>query len=308
MKILITGASGLIGRALSHALTQKGHELYALVRKPKQENLFFKETFVWNAEDHPNPEWIQAFKDNGPYDALIHLAGESVANHRWTPPYKKKIYESRVHGTRHLLSLFREPFCPKVILSASAVGFYGDKGETLLTEDSPAGLGFLSQVCEDWEHTVFDCPLRCRKVVFRIGAVLSKDGGILKKLFPIFSWGLGSVLGSGQQWMSWIHIEDLVNLFLDALQNPEYSGAINACTPHPVTNQEFTRELARSLHKKALFKAPAFVLKLLVGELSELFLSSQRVIPARATALGFQFKAPQLSNALKKEVERRNRS
>lgn len=232
-------------------------------------------------------------------DAVIHLAGEPVAQ-RWTPEVKEKIRTSRVDGTRRLVealsSLSRRP---QVLVSASAIGIYGSRGDDLLTENSSPGEGFLAEVCKAWEgESALAESLGIRVAQIRIGVVLGKEGGALAKMLPGFRAGLAGRLGSGQQWMSWIHLEDLVDLLVFALDHATARGPLNGTAPNPVRNIEFTKELARVLHRPALIPAPAFAIKLVLGEMAEVALESQRVLPKATEAAGFGFRFSMLRDAL----------
>jgi uncharacterized protein (TIGR01777 family) len=273
MKIAITGASGFIGRRLLEAMND--HELTALQRGA------------------PAPEGAEA---------VIHLAGEPVAQ-RWTAAAKDRIRESRVGGTRRLVDSFgRLQPPPRVLICASAIGYYGSRGDEVLTEDAAPGSGFLSEVCVAWEREADRArALGIRVVKFRTAMVLGPSGGALAKMLPAFRFGLGGPLGDGRQWMSWIHREDLINLIRYAVEQP-ISGAVNACAPEPVTNAEFTRVLARAVRRPAVLRMPAFGLRLLFGEMAEMLLDSQRVIPAAAQNAGFSFVYNELEPALRNVV------
>jgi uncharacterized protein (TIGR01777 family) len=234
-------------------------------------------------------------------DAVIHLAGEPIAQ-RWTEAAKKRIYDSRVEGTRQLVNgLSAQSNRPRVLVCASAVGIYGSRGDEILTEKSPPGAGFLPRVAIGWEESARTGEaLGIRVISLRFGMLLG-HGGALAKLLPPFRLGAGGRLGSGRQWMSWIHIDDAVSLILFAIENTAGAalrGSVNATAPHPVTNDEFTRRLAAALHRPAIFPVPAFALKLAFGEMSEVLLDSQRVLPTAAQAAGFHFQYPELAAAL----------
>ena len=270
VNVAITGASGLIGKALRERLASNGHTAVAIARGALP----------------------------GECDAVVHLAGEPVAQ-RWTEEAKKRIHDSRVDGTRQLVNaLSAQSKRPRVLVCASAVGYYGSRGDQILTEASSAGSDFLARVVLDWEEASQTAEsLGIRVVRLRFGAVLG-PGGALAKLLPLFRFGLGGKLGSGRQWMAWIHIADAVNLILFALDYGAIRGAINATAPHPVTNEEFTNRLAIALHRPAIFPVPAFALKLALGEMSEMLLASQRVLPTVAKSAGFRFQYPDLHGAL----------
>jgi uncharacterized protein (TIGR01777 family) len=273
MRIAMTGASGFIGRALTARLQAAGHAVEPLRTR----------------------ETVQA----PPCDAVVHLAGEPVAQ-RWTPEAKRRIRDSRVEGTRRLVeSLARMSPPPAVLVSASAVGIYGSRGDETLTESSPPGSGFLAEVCVAWEREAQAAgALGIRVVNPRIGVVLGRGGGALERMLPIFRHGAGGHLGSGRQWMSWIHLDDLTALIEFALDNPGLRGPLNATAPHPLTNTEFTHTLGAALHRPAVLPVPAFALKLKFGEMASVLLDSQRAIPEALQAAGFQFRYPDLGPAL----------
>jgi uncharacterized protein (TIGR01777 family) len=229
---------------------------------------------------------------------VVHLAGEPVAQW-WTEAAKKRIHDSRVEGTRVLVNkLSEQPNRPRVLVCASAVGYYGSRGDQILTEASPAGSDFLARVVVDWEDAAqLAEPLGIRVVRLRFGMVLGR-GGALAKLLPPFRLGVGGKLGSGHQWMAWIHLEDAVSLILFALDYAAVRGAANATAPHPVTNEEFTERLGMALHRPAILPVPVFALKLAFGEMSEMVLASQRVLPTVAKSAGFRFQFPELQAAL----------
>jgi uncharacterized protein (TIGR01777 family) len=273
VNIAITGASGMIGKRLQQRLVEAGHTALAVPREAEVPTC----------------------------DAIVHLAGEPIAQ-RWTEAAKKRIYDSRVERTRNLVNaLSKQSNRPRVLVCASAVGIYGSRGDEILTEKSPPGSGFLPHLAIDWEESARTAEaLGVRVISLRFGMVLG-HGGALAKLLPPFRLGAGGRLGSGRQWMSWIHIDDAVSLILFAIENTAGAalrGSVNATAPHPVTNDEFTRRLAAALHRPAIFPVPAFALKLAFGEMSEVLLDSQRVLPTAAQAAGFHFQYPELAAAL----------
>jgi uncharacterized protein (TIGR01777 family) len=272
MKIALTGASGFLGRALAPRLIAAGHSV--------------------------EPVNLRESAALPPVDAVVHLAGEPVAQ-RWTAPAKRRILESRAQGTRELVeSMARLSPRPATLISASAIGIYGSPGDRILTEDSPPGSGFLADVCVVWERTAGVAnALGIRVVNLRTGIVLG-DGGTLARMLPAFRWGAGGRLGSGRQWVSWIHIDDWAALVEFALRVKRLHGPLNATAPNPVRNAAFTRTLASNLHRPAFATLPACVLKLLFGEMAGVLLSSQRVLPKAAQAAGFQFRYPDLGPAL----------
>jgi len=292
MRITVTGASGFIGRRLIERLESGGCALRVAGRKPVG-NLPF---FFWEAcaENLPPEESLRGA------EAVIHLAGESVAQ-RWTSEAKRRIRTSRVDGTRRLVeALSRLPRRPGVLVCASAIGIYGSRGDEILTEQSPSGEGFLAEVCREWEEVAAAAEtLGVRVVRLRTGMVLGRDGGALVRMLWPFRLGLGGRLGSGRQWMSWIHRDDLVELIRFTAEQPAVRGAVNAVAPHPVTNAEFTRQLAATLRRPAVFPVPAFALRALFGEMASILLDSQRAVPEAAQRAGYRFEHPELGPALR---------
>jgi uncharacterized protein (TIGR01777 family) len=282
MNILITGATGFVGRRLCEMLHQAGHTVRALSRDSvaaKQRVPLLKEVFPWNPLQELPP--LQAFEG---CDAVINLAGESIAG-RWTAPKKQLIRDSRVLGTKNLVNALAQLSSrPKVLISASAIGYYGDRGEETLTEDAAPGSDFLAQVCRDWENEALKAEsLGMRVVRLRIGLVLGRGGGTLQALLPLFRVGLGGPLGSGRQWWSWIHRDDLCRLIVQILANESISGPVNATAPQPVRQKEFAQVLGRVLRRPAFLPTPAFALKIALGEFADGILASQRA-PAAARA------------------------
>jgi uncharacterized protein (TIGR01777 family) len=299
MKILVTGATGLIGRRLCQELSAEGHAVTALSRAPgKARGLSAAQILEWDPMSGPPP------KEALSAEAIIHLAGEPVADHKWTEDQKRKIHDSRVLSTRNIVEGMRAlPTKPSVFISASAVGFYGDRGDEQLYEDSPEGEGFLSEVCQEWEaEALAAADLSVRVVTVRIGVVLSSEGGALAKMLTPFKLGVGGPLGSGRQWFPWIHIEDVVGIIRHALLNSRLSGPINAVAPEPVTNARFSRELGSVLHRPAFMPTPEFGLRLVFGERADVLMMSNRVIPKVALDTGYEFKFPKLEAALKDVV------
>jgi uncharacterized protein len=293
MNVTITGASGLVGRRLIKVVRASNHTVHALGRHgagmPPDVRLS-----VWNALEGPPPP--QSLADA---DAVIHLAGEPVAQ-RWTPAARRRIRDSRVLGTRRLVdALAALPRKPEVLVSSSAVGYYGSRGDEVLTEHAPPGSDFLAEVCQAWEAEADRAAeLGIRVVKVRTGIVLAEEGGALAKMLPAFRLFLGGRLGPGRQWMSWIHLDDLAGLMLYALSHP-MSGAVNGTSPHPVANAEFTRTLAAVLRRPALFPVPAVALRAVFGEMAQALLSSQRALPEAARNAGFTFRYPDLEHALR---------
>jgi len=293
MNFLITGSSGLVGQALIPALKSGGHSVAFLVRLKPQPAA---PLVYWN----PAGREIDASRLEG-FDAVVHLAGESVSG-RWTPAKKRAIRESRVQGTRLLCeALAKLSRRPRVLVAASASGYYGDRGDELLREESSAGSSFLSEVCQEWEAATKPAAEHGIRVVnLRIGFVLSRSGGGLAKMLPAFTMGVGGKIGSGKQYMSWIEIDDLVQIILFAATTEALSGPTNAAAPKPVRNSEFTKMLGRVLRRPAIVAMPAFAVRLAFGEMGdELLLASTRMEPARLLSAGYQFRFPQLEGALR---------
>jgi uncharacterized protein len=284
MNVLVSGSHGLIGSAVVGALARAGHRVVRLVRGQGGAGV---DCVAWD----PAEARIDAAGLEG-LDGVIHLAGESIAQGRWTEQKKQRIYASRIEGTgllcRTLAGLRSRP---RVVVCASAVGFYGDRGDEELDETSPAGKGFLAEVCRDWEAaTAAAAEAGIRVVRLRIGTVLSRDGGALAAMLPIFRLGLGGRLGSGRQYMSWIAVDDLARIVIQTIGDDQMSGPVNAVAPNPVTNAQFTRLLGRALRRPAWIPVPAFVLRTVVGEMADAaLLSSARVHPKRLLASGFVF-------------------
>lgn len=299
--VAISGAGGLVGSALVKELTSTGGA--ARVLKLSRPGAGDGDAVLWD----PRGFSIDAARLEG-CSAVVHLAGEPIAGGRWNNARKMKIQASRIEGT-HLLvdGLLRLKRPPKVLVCASAIGYYGDRGEELLTESSAPGSGFLAEVVKGWESEAARATeAGIRVVSLRIGVVLAREGGALKKMLLPFRLGAGGRLGTGRQWMSWIHIDDLVSIIRLALTRDDIAGPVNAVAPGPVTNAEFTMALAHVLHRPAILPAPAFILKLAIGEMAEaLLLSSQRVTPGRLAALGHVFKYPRVELALSQILESR---
>jgi hypothetical protein len=296
MKLTLTGATGFIGRRLVNRLMAERHELNILSRTPRPGHR--PRYFEWNPARQDPP--AAAFEG---CDAVIHLAGEPLAQ-RWTAAAKERIRASRVEATQRLVrAIAALPDRPRTLISASAIGYYGSRGDEVLTEESARGEGFLPDVCGAWEREAeVAAEMGLRVVRVRAGVVLG-HGGALEKMLPPFRAGVGGRLGSGRQWMSWVHIDDLVELFVLAVRNEAVSGPLNATAPNPLTNSEFTRLLARALHRPALVPVPALALKLMFGEMASVLLGSQRVIPAAAQRAGFEFRYPKAGAALQKIVD-----
>jgi uncharacterized protein (TIGR01777 family) len=293
MKCIISGGTGFIGRRIVDLLLRDGHEVGVWSRKPGAEKRSAVAAFLWDPLDgEPTPESV----NNA--DAVIHLAGEPVAQ-RWNAQVKERIRDSRVLGTRRLVAVIgRVRYKPRVLVCASAIGIYGDRGDEVLTESSLPGSGFLVDVCRGWEEEADRAAqFGLRVVKLRIGIVLGSDGGALAQMLPAFRAFAGGRLGSGKQWMPWIHADDAARLFVHAAES-DIAGVWNAAAPNPVTNAEFTRELARAVHRPAIFPVPPLALKVAFGELGKHMLDSARVIPEAAAKAGYRFDYPTLAAAL----------
>lgn len=282
MTIGILGATGYVGTRLGEMAELEGHRVVRFSRRPL--------------------EGFRQIPSEGPLDfsgldAVVNLAGESILG-LWTPAKKEKILRSRVDTTRRVVESLR-PGGPRVLVNASAIGFYGDTGNNEVDESSAAGSGFLAEVCQAWENAALPVEAHGTRLVrLRIGFVTG-PGGAMKLLRPVFKAGLGGKLGDGRQWMSWIHVDDVAGMILWALKNDSVRGAVNAVAPEPLRNSEFTREVARAFQRVAILPAPAFALRLALGELSHLLLDSSRVRPATAIALGYRYLQPSLVRGLR---------
>jgi uncharacterized protein len=293
MKVAIMGASGLVGSALKTKLLSAGHEVVSFSRKATDSKA---NTFNWD----PLGGKIDKAGLTGA-DAVINLSGEGIAAKRWTDEQKAKIRESRVKGTSFLSTTLAElQPRPSVLVNASAIGFYGDRGDEMLTENSAPGSGFLADVCKEWEQATKPAESAgIRVVLARLGVVLSQDGGAMQKMLPIFKLGGGGVIGSGKQYMSWVTIDDVVSALIFAITNESVRGAINVVAPNSVRNSEFTDALGHALHRPAILPLPAFAAKIIMGEMAdELLLASARVEPLALEQKKFGFEYPNLAGAL----------
>uniref|UniRef100_UPI0040565606 TIGR01777 family oxidoreductase n=1 Tax=Candidatus Electrothrix sp. TaxID=2170559 RepID=UPI0040565606 len=291
MNILISGASGLIGTEVARSLDEQGHRVLALNRNVEH-------VPYWDIER----KIVQLGEDDR-IDVVIHLAGENVAQGRWTAEKKERILRSRVEGTRLLADFFAAAaHKPRLMISASAIGFYGERGEEKLDEQSRKGTGFLADVSNAWEEAAQPAREAGIRVVHpRFGMVLSPEGGALARMLPLFKLGLGGPLGNGRQYMSWISIHDLVQAIAHIMEQEELDGAVNFVTPHPVTNRQFTRALGRALYRPAFLPVPKFFLSLFLGEMAhELLFTSARVFPCKLQDSGYVFAAPELRLALRR--------
>ena len=296
MKIGITGATGFIGSELTRQALAAGHDVVCFSRNGSPKN-----------DPFPDADWrtfsMDVPIDASGLDAVVHLAGESILG-RWTAAKKDRIRKSRIEGTRRVVEgIAAATPGPLVLVSGSAIGFYGDGGEREITEASSKGKGFLADVAADWEAEAVKAAC-ARVVILRSGMVLGRGAGAMRLIAPVFKLGLGGKLGSGQQWMSAIHVSDVAGLVLHAIGNSSVSGPLNAVMPEPIRNAEFTRVVAASARRPAIFAVPAFVLRLVLGDLSHLVLDSQRVLPVRATESGYRYQFPDLAVAAADVFER----
>jgi uncharacterized protein (TIGR01777 family) len=291
VKALVTGATGLIGRHL----VQRLHEPRVLARDPggATRQLGVKDTIAWNAE--------QAIPEGAldGVDVVFHLAGDPIAGGRLTAAKKERVRDSRVLGTRNVVAAIQQaPRKPRVLVCASAIGFYGSRGDEELYEESAPGTGFLANLCRDWEKEALEASaLGVRVVCARTGIVLAREGGALSSMQPAFQLGLGGPLGSGKQWMSWIHVDDVVGLLLHAAWRAEVLGPLNVCAPHPSRNSDFSHALGRAMHRPAWLRTPGVALRMALGEMADVVMASQRVIPAKAAATGYVFRFGTLEEA-----------
>jgi len=293
MRVMISGAAGLIGRALTRALIADGHQPVALVRRAPRED-----EVQWSPGEPLDPAKLAAC------DAVVHLAGKNIAGY-WTEKFKQEVRDSRVRGTQTLATAaaqsYRQSGQPRVFIAASAIGYYGDRGDELLTEESGPGQGFLADLAQQWEAAI--SPARdagVRVVNLRIGVVLARGSGALKPMLLPFRLGLGGRIGSGKQYWSWVSLDDVVGTVLFALQNDSLRGPVNVVSPEPTRNEEFVRALGKELHRPTIFPLPAFVVRTLLGEMGgAALLGSARVDPAKLRVAGYQFRYPHLKDALR---------
>ena len=290
MQIVLTGATGFVASHLIPKLLAAGHEIRTLGRRPVSNLAFTK----WDTSEEPAADIFESA------DAVIHLAGETVAQ-RWTDDARERIRSSRIDSTRHLVAaLSKVANRPKALLCASAVGFYGSRGDEILTENSVRGSGFLPDLTDQWEKASRGAEqLGIRVVNLRSGVILGADSGAFPKMVQPFRLGAGGRLGSGKQWMSWIHIDDAASLIVFALGNPDLHGAVNVTSPQPVTNADFTHALGHVLGRPTVMAVPQFALRFALGAMAEMVFASERVVPAAAEAAGFHFTFPELDPALR---------
>jgi len=293
MKIVVAGGTGFIGEALVRRLAERGEDVTVLTRNPRKGGL------QWDGRSQG--PWSD---DVAQADVVINLAGENISEGRWTAARKRRLLDSRLHATHAIVeALRREPSRPRTLINASAVGLYGNRGDELLDESSPRGDGFLAELVERWETAARFAEPFARLVLIRFGVVLAAEGGALKKLLLPFKLGVGGPIGSGKQWMSWIDREDALRLIEWTIDNPQARGVYNATSPEPLRNRDFSRALARALHRPALVPTPPFALRALFGEMAdEALLASQRAVPRRAMDEGFRFERSTLAESLARQL------
>lgn len=297
-RIVLTGATGLIGRGLYTALRQRGDQITILTRNTDKAGKMFPDAervLLWA------PGMSGAWKSSiDGADGVVHLAGEPIAQERWTEEFKKRIQDSRRRGTRDIVdAIAAAAKKPGVLISASAVGYYGNSGDTEVHENSPPGSDFLAETCIEWEHEAQRAEAEgVRVVISRMGIVLAEEGGALEKLLTPFKMFAGGPVGNGQQWFPWVHIDDVVGLLLHALDHQEVSGALNAVSPGLLRNRDFAIALGEALKRPARFSVPAFVIKLALGEFGETLLGGQRALPKHTIESGYRFKYDSIEKAL----------
>jgi uncharacterized protein (TIGR01777 family) len=301
MRVFVTGGTGLIGTRLVRRLRERGDAVALLTRRPTAVRDQFAGCTVIEGDPMTAGPWTDALAD---CDAVVNLAGENIFAKRWNDDFKRLLMESRVKTTDNVVAaLARKPRteagAPKVLVNASAVGYYGPHGDEELDEHSPPGDDLLARICVAWEKSALAAQAAgVRVALLRIGVVLDREGGALAQMLTPFKLGVGGPVGSGKQWMAWVHAEDVVGLVLFALQNAAAEGPINTAAPNPVTNKEFGKSLGRALHRPAFMPVPAFAMRLRFGGVAEVVTTGQRVLPRRALELGYQFRFPTIDAAL----------
>ncbi len=303
MRVFLTGGTGLVGSRLIKRLRERQHEVTLLTRRPEAARAQFGPSLAVVAGD---PTQAGAWLDPAATaDAVVNLAGESIFARRWNPAFIDLVRGSRVKSTEHVVrALSKNPRTaagtPKVLVNASAIGYYGPHGDEELTEDAPPGDDVMARVCVDWEAAARQAePAGVRVAMIRIGIVLDRAGGALKQMLTPFKMFAGGPVGSGKQWMSWIHNEDLVGMILMTLENAQASGPINGTAPEPVRNRDFAKALGRALHRPSFMPTPAFALRVMLGQVAQVVTTGQRVLPRRAQELGYTFRFPQIDEALR---------
>jgi len=302
MNVFVMGGTGLIGSSLIGRLNQRDDRVVLLTRRPAHaQERWGKQCTIVEGDPMKAGPWMDAVKD---CDAVVNLVGESIFARRWNPEFIALLRSSRIQSTENAVrALNQNPKTsagnPKVLVNASAIGYYGPRGDEELTEEGLTGNDTLARVAGEWEQAARSAEASgVRVALIRIGVVLDKGGGALAQMLPPFKFGVGGPIGSGKHWFSWIHIDDMVGILLLALDHPRAAGPINGTAPHPVTNKEFSKALGRALHRPAILPMPPFMLRLLLGQVAEILTTGQRVIPAKALSLGYQFKFPNIEGAL----------
>jgi uncharacterized protein (TIGR01777 family) len=307
MRVFVAGGSGMVGSRLVRALAKRPDEVVLLTRRPEvvRQSLGSACQVVAGDPTQAGP-WMEAVEG---CDAVVNLTGENVFNRRWSAAFKQLLRDSRIRSTENVVeALARRPRTaagtPKVLVNASAIGYYGPHGDEELTEDSPPGDDFLARLCVDWEQAARRAEGQgVRVAIVRVGVVLGRDAGPVAKLLLPFKMGTGGPVGSGRQWLSWIHHADIVGILLLALDNAAARGPVNGTAPQPVTNRDFGKAFGRALHRPAFLPTPGFALRLMLGEVAELLTAGQRVLPRRAQALGYTFQFPDIDSALRDVLE-----
>jgi uncharacterized protein (TIGR01777 family) len=302
MKVLVTGATGFVGQVIVRQLLEAGDQVVVLTRNVAKAALTLgsKCQYVQWADTNV-PPLAEVF--NG-VEGVINLMGENIADKKWDEEQKKKIHDSRIIGTANLIETISHlTVKPKVLVSTSAIGIYGNRGSEELSEASQLGNDFLAGVCKDWENEANKAKaLGLRVVIIRVGMVIGKDGGALKKMLPVFKLGAGGPLGSGNQYMSWIHVDDLAAMYIQGIKNSALQGPLNGTSPYPTTNTEFTKCLGKTLKRPAFMRAPEFALKFAFGEMSEMLLGGQKVLPVKFKEKHYRYRYPTLEMALKETI------
>lgn len=298
MKIFITGGVGFVGRHLSEFLLRRGHSVTAVGRSERQKMIEHEKFHYISADTTMTGEWQAELAGA---DAVINLAGKNIFG-RWSDNTKALIYDSRILTTRNLVSALPENK-HITLVSTSAIGYYGDRGDDILAEDEPDGEDFLAGVSRDWEAEALKATEKgARVVIARFGVVLGKNGGAMAKMLPAFRYGMGGPLGNGLQWFSWIHVDDILSGFMFILENKDISGPVNFCAPNPVRNRDLAKVMGQVLKRPAVMPVPAFMIRLVFGEFGDVFLCSQRAVPQKLTAHGFSFRYPEIADAIKNIV------
>lgn len=300
MRVVLAGGSGFLGRALASHLVAVGFHVQTLTRRPRPGQA---DDIAWAPDGNASGPWAASLEGA---EAVVNLAGEGIADARWTEARKAALRNSRLLATRSLVAAIAAcRIRPGVLVSGSAVGYYGARGNETLTETAPAGSDFLARLCADWEREATIAEAVTRLTVIRTGLALAPNGGALSKMLLPFKLGLGATVGSGDQFMPWIHVKDWTSLVAWLIANERARGAFNATAPEPVTNSDFTHTLGHALHRPAVFHAPAFIMKAAMGEMSEMLLTGQRVVPAKAERMGFRFQFRELEQALRDVLQRK---